>query len=135
MQEPPTTHQKVPHHMSTPPSVDLILDHARRIDTGKIRRLAQGVRTAALALDTEICTYNDTDRLGRLRAEIQHLETRLGVGSNPGGRVAGGVDRAASVDYDPAIVRTWAKANGWDAPTKGRYLPLDLLTAWREATA
>ena len=117
--------------MSTPQSVDLLLENARQIDTGRIRRLALGVRSCALELDKELRTERSTRRMSELRRELHNLEITLGVSTNPGGRVSGGTDRAASVDYDPAAVRLWAKAHGWDAPAKGRYLPVDLVTAYR----
>ena len=116
-------------------SIDLLLDNAHQIDTGRIRRLALGVRTAAIELDNALCTERRTRRMGDLRRELHTLETQLGVTASPGGRAAGGADRAASVDYDPALVRAWAKAHGWDAPAKGRYLPTDLIVAWRTDTA
>ena len=119
--------------MSTPMSVDLLLESARQIDTGRIRRLALGVRTAALELDGALGIERGTRRMETLRRELHNLEHQLGVGASPGGRVAGGADRAASVDYDPAAVRTWAKANGWDAPARGRYLPVALIDAYQAA--
>ena len=119
--------------MSTPMSVDLLLESARQIDTGRIRRLALGVRTAALELDGALGIERGTRRMETLRRELHNLEHQLGVGTN--GRVTGGTDRAATVDYDPAAVRTWAKANGWDAPARGRYLPVALIDAYQAATA
>ena len=107
----------------TPMSVDRLLDQAHLIDTGRIRRLALGVRTAAIELDNAVVHDATIKRVAVLRSELERLETILGA---PGGRVA---------DYDPATVRAWAKANGMDAPTRGRYLPIDLVTAWRKATA
>ena len=109
-------------------SVDVLLENAHQIDTGRIRRLALGVRTAAIELDNALVTERRTRRIGDLRRELHNLEVQM-VGVDRQSLV--GADRAASVDYDPAMVRTWAKANGWDAPGKGRYLPDDLVAAYR----
>lgn len=46
---------------------------------------------------------------------------------------AAGAARAATVDYDPSVVRAWARAHGVDCPERGRYLPAEVVDAWRAA--
>ena len=36
--------------------------------------------------------------------------------------------------YDPRVVRAWAQANDVACPKAGRFLPADVVKAWREAT-
>lgn len=50
------------------------------------------------------------------------------------GRTAGGHARAASADYPAAEVRAWARTHGIPCPGRGRYLPADVVDAWRRAT-
>jgi hypothetical protein len=85
------------------------------------------------------------DQLYRLRArlddEILAVERALGLTRT--GRPIGparlrrqslaGRARAAGIDYDPVAVRAWAKANGLPCPVKGRFLPPELVAAYRAA--
>jgi hypothetical protein len=111
-------------------NVDLLLSTASQLDTGHIRALALNVRNGAIALDKALVIERNTRRLGDLRRELHNLESSLGV-TGQVGRVGAGADRAASVDYDTAKVRAWALDNGWDVAAKGRYLPVDVVAAWR----
>lgn len=43
-----------------------------------------------------------------------------------------GQARAAAADYDPRIVRAWAREHGYTVPARGRYLPEHIVTAWRQ---
>ena len=108
-------------------SVDQLLEQARLNDTGLTRQLALGIRNQAIALDNALTRERNTHRMGALRRELHGLEISLGI---PSPTAAVG-----SIDYDPTVVRAWAKANHWQPPARGRYLPLDLIDAWRAATA
>ena len=106
-------------------SVDLLLEQARVEDTGSTRRLALNIRNASLELDAILTFNRNKRRIGDLRKELHNLEVRQGVTAKTTPEVA------TIVDYDPAEVRAWARTNEWAAPERGRYLPLDLLDAWR----
>ena len=107
-------------------SVDLLLEQARTEDTGQVRALALSIRNEAIKLDNALAFGRNTRRIGDLRKELHNLEVRQGIATKA-------ADKASEIDYDPAVVRAWAKANGWASAARGRYLPLDLLDAWRLA--
>ena len=108
-------------------SVDQLLEQARLNDTGLTRKLALGIRNQAIELDNALTRERNMHRMGALRKELHGLEINLGI--NAGKANAGG-----GIDYDPAVVRAWAKVNGWQPSARGRHLPLDLVDAWRAAT-
>ena len=48
-------------------------------------------------------------------------------------RVAAGRARAAAATYPARTVRAWARRAGHDVPALGRYLPTQIVEAWRAA--
>lgn len=66
-------------------------------------------------------------------AERRHVAQVMRSTSRQAAAAAAGRARAAAVTYDPATVRAWALAQNLDVPRAGRYLPDDVVVAWREA--
>ena len=54
-------------------------------------------------------------------------------GPAPAGRAEGGRARDAAANYPAAQVRAWAREHGIPCPDRGRYLPPDVVAAWRAA--
>lgn len=66
------------------------------------------------------------------RLEAHHRQT---ADRNAARAAAAGRARSAAVDYNPTAVRAWARETGRPCPARGRYLPPELVEAYREAIA
>lgn len=71
--------------------------------------------------------------LDQSHAERRHIAQVLRSTSRQAAAAVAGRARAAAVTYDPATVRAWALEQNLDVPRVGRYLPDDVVVAWREA--
>lgn len=72
----------------------------------------------------------DAEDAARERDELDAIAV-----ARAGRSSAAGLARSSRVDYVPAAVRAWAKDAGLDVPAKGRYLPRNVVDAWRDAGA
>jgi hypothetical protein len=112
--------QHIPPDLRLPGLDDLAKALARALDDPA---QLHGPRTLVLALRLLDARHAERDHSRKVqRARARHTAAQTA------GRV-----RAASVNYHPPTVRSWAKANGIPCPPRGRYLPSDVVDAWRRA--
>lgn len=92
-----------------------------------IARLGEQARTALQELRTRKAAE---DELAQVDAEEQELQRKL---ESVRARRAALRPRkkAPARDYDPAEVRTWARANGHTVPDRGQ-VPKAVVDAWRD---
>ncbi|WP_433406925.1 Lsr2 family DNA-binding protein [Streptomyces sp. CA-146814] len=92
-----------------------------------VRRLGDQAHFALGELRTR---HQGEQELARVAAEEADLEERLAEVRARKAELAP-KRKAPARDYDPATVRTWARAEGLTVPDRGK-IPDAVLTAWRE---
>jgi hypothetical protein len=85
---------------------------------------ARGMRAYVIAL--QIIDLGHQER--HQAAELMRAQLRTDAA-----RKAGQARAAAALEVDVPACRSWAVAHGYDVPSRGRYLPGDVVAAWREA--
>jgi hypothetical protein len=134
-----------------------ILERGAASDHARTRALADKIHVLLAELHTRVQTEEHerlvradaerkkaeaaelVEKLARELAEAQEQLRELGGGkrrSPTGPKVPAAVKQAQGSDrgYDPREVREWAADNGVDCPARGRFLPKDVIEAWRAAT-
>lgn len=102
--------------------------------------LAKGLTIHQVAARTTLSPRDVAD-VGHSHGLILMPDTTMRAPARPEfhtpspGRQAHGRSCAANATYPTRAVRAWARANDIPAPTRGRYLPAELVTAWRAAGA
>ncbi|PSK96680.1 Lsr2 protein [Haloactinopolyspora alba] len=148
-----------------PPAVDELIAQARESGKARTRNLGARIEGLVddlrRRLDSEEeearqAAEREAERTAALE-EVRRLEEQLEAARKkarkfknaPGGngraavtrspsaesRTPGGKAAQAALDYNAAEVRAWARENGIECPTRGRFLPRGVVDAWREATA
>ena len=115
----------------TMPEVADLLAWAAAHDDDKVR--ADGEQAAAVL--SALCERRRIDaELEEITSEEHKLEERLAAlrarKSTLRPEPAGAKRKRAERDYEPSVVRAWARENGYQVPDRGQ-IPKKVLDAWR----
>jgi hypothetical protein len=131
-----------------PPQPPGRCSHAQLLHWAEVhpsRRIQAAGRRATEAMAWLIDQHDREAETAALRDEIAKLEEQLAAKKAElrGPTPATGAEPKASTrrrsprppDYDHREVRAWAKRHGIEIRAKGRYLPKDVVDAWRKTQA
>ncbi|MFI7239320.1 histone-like nucleoid-structuring protein Lsr2 [Streptomyces cyaneofuscatus] len=115
---------------AAPIAVGALIAWAHAHSDKAVRRLGDQVHFALGELRTR---HQGEQELAKVAAEEAELEERLAAVRARKAELAP-KRKAPTRDYDPAEVRTWARAEGLPVPDRGQ-IPAAVLAAWREQHA
>lgn len=130
-QPPPTTPTSTDHVMGR--IARLLTDaeastqHRTRLKAAKLKALAAELDQLLTRERQQAEARAELARLERRRAELFRI-----AGINPRQPAT---QRTAELDYPVREVRRWAREQGLPVPSHGRYLPAEVVQAWRAAQA
>ncbi|MFG2589080.1 histone-like nucleoid-structuring protein Lsr2 [Streptomyces sp. NPDC048438] len=125
----PRAPQQIPSAgLAVAPTGTLIAWALQHTDKATVR-LGEQARTALTELRTR---KSAEEELAQVDAEEQELQRKLEAVRARKAELRPKRKAAAPRDYDPATVRTWARAHGYTVPGRGQ-ISGDIVQAWRQA--
>ncbi|MGW1813307.1 Lsr2 family DNA-binding protein [Streptomyces sp. NPDC002125] len=125
----PRSPQQAPSAGLTVATTGALIAWAVQHTDRSIVRLGEQARTALEELRTRKAAE---DEMAEVDAEEQELQRKLEAVRARRAQLRPRRKSPAPRDYDPAAVRTWARAHGHTVPDRGQ-VPRDVVAAWRQA--
>lgn len=114
------------------PSLAELLAWARAHDDAAVRKHATAAAEALTALRERRRVDAELERITTEAGELEQRLAQLRARESELRPAARKKSAKAERDYDPAVVRVWARREGIECPDRGR-VPVSVLDAWRAA--